>query len=167
MWIITSAVWCLKQADCCLRSALTALHLRSRPLSFSCGVQSCYSHMVSICLSATGRTVARSVILKRHLSFLWRAGDYLCSALALLSAPLSPGAPLLKRHTEGFTCQFKMFLCRRSSVKSCWGGRKDLSSGFRLNNHISQWNIGLYFSDPFLLRFFFRTDIIVHCNSIA
>lgn len=112
MWIITSAVWCLKQAVCVNEggfcSALTALHLHSHPLSFSCWVQSCYKHMVSICLSATGRTV--SVVLKRRSLLPRRAGDYLSSAVTLLSAPLSHGALLLKRHTVGFTCQFKMFL---------------------------------------------------------
>lgn len=66
--------------------------------------------MVSICLSATGRTVGTSVVLKRRSLLPRRAGDYLSSAVTLLFAPLSHGALLLKRHTEGFTCQFKMFL---------------------------------------------------------
>lgn len=75
------------------------------------------------------------MVLKRRASSPRLAGYYLCSAVAPFSAPLSDGALILKRHTEGFTRQFKMFLCRRSSVKSCG---KDLGSGFRFNSHISQ-----------------------------
>lgn len=52
----------------------------------------------------------QSVVLKRRSLLPRRAGDYLSSAVTLLSTPLSHGALLLKRHTEGFTCQFKMFL---------------------------------------------------------
>lgn len=114
--------------------------------------------MVSICLSATGRTVGKSVVLKRRSSSPRLVGCYLCSAVALLS----DGALILKRHTEGFTRQFKMFPYRGSSVKSCG---KDLGSGFRFNSHISQSG-KLHFSNPFLLSNFFRTDIAVHYKSL-